>query len=140
MTIGGGGAATSGAASISEEEALYRSLASCGAVLIAFIGVAHETIGHIVFPWGPAYLGGTIGWHATGLLAIVAGLLLLGGTLRLYRYPVVPSALFGAAAGAFFLIATAVQHQQFHMFALAGFFAGIVTAYFHHKADGCAKR
>lgn len=124
----------SGGGDISKEEALYRSLASCGAALIAFIGVAHEAVGHILFPWGPAFLGGPVGWHATGLLAIVSGLLLLGGTLRLVRFPVVPFALAAAAIGAFFVVFTAVRHHQFHMFALAGFFSGVVASYFQRKA------
>lgn len=119
---------------MSKDEALYQSLASCGAVLIAFIGVCHEVAGHIVFPWGKAFLGGPIGWHATGLFAIFGGLLLLGGTLRLIRVPVVPFSLLAATIGAFFFVATAVLHDQFHMFALAGFLSGIVTAYFHRKA------
>ncbi|MDQ3982593.1 MAG: hypothetical protein M3271_07940 [Actinomycetota bacterium] len=119
---------------ISEEEALYRSLASCGAALIAFVGVAHEAVGDNLFPWGPGLLGGSVGWHGTGLLVIALGLLLLGGTLRLYRFPVVPLALSAAALAAFFVVFAAVRHRQFHMFALAGFLAGIVTAYFHRKA------
>ena len=61
---------------LGKEEALYQSLASCGAVLIAFIGVCHEFIGHIVFPWGPSTLGGPIGWHGLGIFSIVLGLLM----------------------------------------------------------------
>lgn len=134
VTAIGATAAKGGEVAISKEEGLYRSLASCGAVLIAFIGVAHEVVGHILFPWGPAFLGGPLGWHGTGLLAIASGLLLLGGTLRLFRFPVVPFALSVAAAGAFFVIVTAVLHHQFHMFALVGCSSGVVTAHFHRKA------
>jgi hypothetical protein len=119
---------------MSPVQARYQALASCGAVLIAFIGVAHEAVGHIVFPWAPEYLGGPVGWHGTGLFAIAAGLVLLGGTLRLYRFPVVPGALVAAAIGAFFVVLAALLKGQFHMFALAGFFSGIATAYFHRKA------
>ena len=114
--------------------ARYQSLASCGAILIAFIGFCHEVAGHIIFPWGPAFLGGPIGWHGTGLFAIVAGLLLLAGALGLLRFPVVPMALIVAAIGAFFFVATALLHSQFHAFALAGTFAGVGTAHFHRKA------
>lgn len=119
---------------MSKEEALYQSLASCGAALIAFTGVAHEVVGNILFPWGPAFLGGPVRWYSTGLLAIAGGLLLLGGTLRLFRFPVVPFSLTAAAIGAFFVVVAAMMHGQFHMFALAGFFSGIATAYFHRKA------
>src|SRR3954451_8415536 len=98
------------------EQARYQSLASSGATLVAFVGVCHELAGHIIFPWGPAFLGGPIGWHAVGLFAIASGLLLLGGTLRLYAFPVVAYALLGAAIGVFFIVATAVLHGQFHAF------------------------
>src|SRR5205085_1164340 len=94
---------------MSKTEALFQSLASCGAAIIAFIGVCHEVVGDIVFPWGPALLGGAVGWHGLGLFAIAVGLMLLGGTLRLIRFPVVPFALLiiamGIAIGAFAAIA-----------------------------------
>src|SRR5438128_10193583 len=98
-----------------KEEALYQSLASCGAVLIAFIGVCHEFIGHIVFPWGPSTLGGPIGWHGLGIFSIVLGLLMLGGTLRLIRFPVVLWGTVAAAIGVAICIFTAVVHHEFHM-------------------------
>jgi len=119
---------------MSKEEALYQSLASCGAALVAFIGVCHEFIGHIVFPWGPALLGGPIGWHGLGLFAIASGLLVLGGTLRLIRFPVVPFALVAVAIGIVLVIFTAIVHHQFHMFAFAAAAAGATTAFFHRKA------
>jgi hypothetical protein len=119
---------------MSQEEARYQSLASCGAVLIAFIGVCHEFIGHIVFPWAPALLGGPVGWHGLGLFAIASGLLSLSGTLRFFDFPVVPFSLLAAAVGAVLVVLTAMLYREFHMFALAGFFAGIATAYFHRKA------
>ncbi len=119
---------------MSREEALYQSLAASGAVLIAFVGICHEAIGHILFPWGPAFLGGPVGWHAVGLFVIAAGLLFLGGTLRLFRFPVVPYALLLAVFGGIFVVIPAVLHHQFHMLALTLFFSGIVTAYCHRKA------
>ncbi len=125
---------------MSKEEALYRSLASCGATIIVFVGIAHEFVGDIVFPWGPSFLGGPVGWHAAGLLGIVVGLLLLGGTLQLIRFPVVGQSLLIAAMGAFFLIVAAVMHGQFHMFALAAFLAALATGYFHHKASALTTR
>src|ERR1041384_8261251 len=102
---------------MSRDEALYQSLASCGAALIAFIGVCHEFVGHIVFPWGPATLGGPIGWHGLGIFGIVAGTLILSGTLRLIRFPVVPFALLAVAIGVVLVVFTARAHHQFHMFA-----------------------
>ena len=118
---------------MSKDEALYQSLASCGAALIAFIGVCHESFGHIVFPWGPALLGGPIGWHALGIFAIASGLLVLGGTLRLIKFPVVPFSLVAVAIGIMLVIYTAVVHSQFHMPALAAALAGATTAFFHRK-------
>ena len=119
---------------MSKEEALYQSLASCGAALIAFIGVCHESFGHVVFPWGPALFGGPIGWHALGISTIVAGLLVLAGTLRLINFPVVPFALIAVVIGIVLVIFTAVVHHQFHMPALAAALAGAMTAFFHRKA------
>ncbi len=120
---------------VSKRQTTYQSLASCGAVVIAFIGFTHEVAGDIIFPWGPSFLGGPIGWHASGLLAITTGLFLLAGTLRLVHFPVVPVSLLAAAAGVFFLVVAAARYGDFHVFALAGVFAGIATAYFHHAAS-----
>jgi hypothetical protein len=118
---------------MSKKEALYQSFASCGAALIAFIGVCHEFIGYIVFPWGPTLLGGPIGWHSLGIFAIVAGLLILGGTLHLIKFPVVPFAVIVVVIGVVLVVFTAIVHHQFHMFALAAAVAGAVTAFFHRK-------
>lgn len=119
---------------MSREEALYQSLGCCGATLIAFVGVCHEFVGHILFPWGPAFLGGPIGWHALGLFAIASGLALLGGTLRLFPFPVAPFALLASAIGIVFVAIPAVLHHQFHMMALAVFFSGAANAYCYRKA------
>jgi len=119
---------------MSKDEALYQSLAACGAMLIAFIGVCHEVIGGLVFPWAPVMLG-PIGWHALGLSAIVLGSLTLAGTLKLIRFPVVPFALLAVTLGVAIGVLTAILHREFHMFAFAGAAAGAVTAVFHGKAD-----
>lgn len=124
---------------MSKDEALHQSLASCGATLIAFVGVCHEAAGDVIFPWGPAFLGGPIGWHGVGLFGIASGLLLLAGTLHLFRFPVVPFALFAAAIGSFFFVATAALHGEFHAFALAVVCAGLLTAYCHPRAGGDAR-
>ena len=77
---------------MSKDAALYQSLAACGAAVIMFIGVCHEFVGHTLFPWGPDLMGGPIGWHGLGIFVIGAGCLVLGGTLRLIKFPVVPFA------------------------------------------------
>jgi Pyridine nucleotide-disulphide oxidoreductase len=123
-----------GGAVVSKEQALYQSLASCGAAVVAFIGVCHEAIGSTLFPWGPALLGGPIGWHGVGLLAIAGGLLVLAGTLRVIPFPVVPFALLAVFVGSGLVVLTAVVYGQFHMFALAAAICGAITAFCHHKA------
>jgi len=122
------------ATSMSRQGARYQSLAASGAAVITFVGVCHEAVGATLFPWGPAFLGGPVGWHGTGLFAIAAGLGLLGGTLGLFRFPVVQLSLLASAIGVFFLVATAVLHGEFHVFALAVVCCGALTAYCHRRA------
>ena len=119
---------------MTKEKARYQSLAASGAALITFIGVCHEVVGAELFPWGPSFFGGPIGWNAVGLFAIATGLALLGGTLQLYHFPVVAVSILAALVGAFFLIVTAVLHHQFHLFALVGSISGAATAYCHREA------
>jgi hypothetical protein len=118
---------------MSQEQALYQSLAACGATLVAFIGVCHELIGHVVFPWAPELLG-PIGWHGLGWFAIGAGLLVLGGTLRLFRFPVVPFTVVAALIAFAVMVLTAVLHGEFHAFALLACIAATVTAYCHPRS------
>lgn len=119
---------------MSKDEARYQSLAACGAAIVAFIGICHEFVGSSLFPWGPSLFGGAIGWHAIGVVCIVGGLLVLGGTLRLFSFPVVLFAFIAVVVGAALVIFTAVVHHQFHLFALAAAVAGAVTAFYHRKA------
>jgi hypothetical protein len=123
-----------GQIAMSKEEALYQSLASCGATLIAFMGVCHEFVGQILFPWGPALFGGALGWHAGGFLTISIGLLMLGGTLRIIAFPVVPPAVLMTAIGIAVAVFAVVVHHEFHMFALAMAASGAITAFCHRKA------
>ena len=123
---------------MSREKELYQSLASSGAVLITFIGICHEFVGHIVFPWGPSTLGGFIGWHGLGIFIIVIGLLLLGGTLRIIRFPVIPWAIVASILGLIVSIFTAIAHYQFHMFAFAVALAAAAIVVFHRKASKLA--
>lgn len=74
-------------------------LTVAGCVLIVFIGLCHEFVGAVVFPWGPAVLGGPLGWHALGLGGTALALLLLGAVLGQVRLPVAPMALVVAALG-----------------------------------------
>jgi hypothetical protein len=120
---------------MSKQEALHQALAACGAAIIAFIGVCHMFVGETLFPWGPAFFGGPIGWYGIGIVAIVGGLLVLGGTLRLFPFPVITISLVTAVIGLAVAVAAEVLHGQFHMFALAVFCSGILTAYFHRKAS-----
>jgi hypothetical protein len=119
---------------MSRQRALYQSLAASGAAVITFVGVCHEAVGATLFPWGPAFLGGPIGWHGTGLVAIATGLGLVGGALGLFPFPVVQLSLLASAIGVFFVVATAVLHGQFHVFALAVVCCGALTAYCHRRA------
>jgi hypothetical protein len=119
---------------MAEAQARCQAVAVSGATLVTFIGISHEVVGATLFPWGPDFLGGPVGWHAVGVVAIATGLGLLGGTLGLVRFPVAPVSLLVAASGAFFLTVAALLHQDFHFFALAGLVAGIGIAYFHRRA------
>jgi hypothetical protein len=119
---------------VTPEQARNQALAACGAVLIAFIGFCHEVVGDLLFPWGPELLGGPIGWHGTGLLAICTGLLLLAGTLGVIRFPVIPVALIVSVVGLLFLVIAATRYDDLHAFTLAASFAGLCTAHFHKRA------
>jgi hypothetical protein len=119
---------------MTRKEALYQSLASCGATLIAFIGTVHETVGAALYPWAPR-LFGIIGFHVIGVSVIMLGLLMLGGTLRLIRFPVVALALVVSAGCAIMLIFIAVTYRQFHYFALCTVIAGVATALCFAKGE-----
>src|SRR5258708_10136061 len=115
---------------MSEQQARYQSLAACGAAVIAVIGVAHEYIGAMIFPWAPVLLG-PIGWHGLGLLAIIGGALSLAGTLHLIRFPVTLLSLTTVVLATVVGVFTWVVHQEFHLFAFVAAGAGATTAYFH---------
>ena len=118
-----------------DTQTLHRSLAVSGAVLVIFIGLAHEFVGASLFPWGPAALGGPIGWHAAGLAGILAGVLLLVGTLRLFELPVIPLSAAIATLGAGITAYTATARGQFHFFALALFVSSVLVAVCHRRAE-----
>jgi len=79
-------------------DALYQSLASCDAAWILFIGVGHEFVGAVLYPWGYGRFGGEIGWHVVGALTVGSGMLLLAGTLHFVRLPMSLPAAMGSLA------------------------------------------
>lgn len=115
---------------------LYQSLAACGAVLVAFIGVCHEVVGTAMFPWGPALFGGLVVWHFVGVGCFLVGVGLLLGVLGVIWFPVVAvsSVLVPIAGG--IAVFTAAAHGAFHLFAFTLAAAGVVTAIFHRKGAG----
>lgn len=122
---------------MTRQEAAYQAIATCGALHIGFIGLAHEFIGAQLFPWAPQALG--LMWHPAGLSVVAIGMLLLAGTLGWIRYPVVPLALLMVAVGVLTVVLIEVLHQQFHFLALTLAMAGVMTAIFHHKAEQLRK-
>jgi hypothetical protein len=110
-------------------------LATSGATLVAFVGVCHEVVGARLFPWAPDALGGPVGWHGAGLACILAGLLLVAGTLYLVHFPVVAAGIAIAIVGCLVGIVTAVVHGQFHLFAFTLSFGGLTAAMFHRPSS-----
>ena len=102
-------------------------LAFAAATLVAYVGIAHEVVGTRLYPDGPALLGGPLGWHAVGIAGIVAGALLIAGTLGVLTVPLVPSALSIAVIGGLF-VAWDALNGGFHFFAMTLVIAGSVLA------------
>ena len=119
---------------MSKNEALYQSLASCGAAVIVFNGIAHRFAAEALFPWGPAFFHSRFIFVGIGVLAIVGGLLSLGGILRFFFFPVIAVSLVTAAAGIAIVVICEGLHNQFNVFALAVAFSGLLTAYCYRKA------
>ncbi len=112
-------------------ETRRQCLASSGAILITFIAICHEVVGSTVFPWGPVFFGGPIGWHGFGAFGIMMGSLLFAATLRIIRFPVRAWSILGIAIGLLLVAYTAVWHREFHLFAFSLIFASFACAYFH---------
>ena len=104
-----------------------QAVACSGAVLVAHVGLAHEVVGTVLYPYGPAAFGGPLGWHAAGLSAVAAGLLMAAGILGLLRVPVVFLATIASAAGWIVFAGEALWHGGFHFFALTLGVAGTVV-------------
>ena len=119
---------------MSKEEALYQSLASSGAVLLTFNGIYHLFVAETLFPFGPAFFQGRFNFYAIGVVAIVAGILLLGAILRFYVFPVVAASLVTAVSGVAVMIVCQALYDRFNVFALSVAFSGILMAYCYRRA------
>jgi len=122
---------------MSKQQSMLQAIAVAGTVLIVFIGVCHEVIGARLFPWAPELLG-VIGWHILGIGAVLVGIGLLGGVLRLISFPVVSLGLTIAVVGVGITLFTAIVYHEFHLFALAASFAGACVALAHRAGDRLA--
>src|SRR6185437_1248122 len=111
-------------AQMSRQEAFYQSLASCGAALLIFNGICHIFVGETLFPFGPSFFHGRANFLAVGVVAIVAGILLLGAILRFYVFPVVAASLVTAVCGVAVMIICQTLYDRFNMFALSVAFSG----------------
>ena len=101
-----------------------RCALSCGAAtLVAYVGVVHEVVGATFYPDGPEAFGGPLGWHAAGVAAILTGLLLGAGVLRVLSVPVRPLAAAVGLIGAV-VFAVDLWHGSFHLFAFTLVVAG----------------
>ncbi len=105
-----------------------QALACAGATLLAYVGVIHEVVGATLYPDGPLFFGGTVGWHAAGLGLLATGVALAAATLGVVRLPVVALALALGAAGAVAVAGEAWVHGGFHLFAFTMVVAGLGVA------------
>ncbi len=119
---------------MTQQEAKDRSVSSCAAFLIAFIGMAHEVVGPTLFPWAPPWFGPFL-WHAIGVVAIVVGLLCLAGVWQVINFPVVPVALLAGIGGIAAMTLMAVKTHEFHYFAMWLAIASFTLAAVQHRAS-----
>lgn len=120
---------------LTNQHHFYQSLATAGPVVITANGLHHEFMGEIVFPWGPDFLGGPIGWHGFTLLVVVYGVVMLLGTVRVLKLPVYPMVGLAILVCCGLLLASAILHQQFHGFAFTSLVAVTVTAVCYRKSS-----
>lgn len=120
---------------MSKREALYQSLASCGAALIIFNGICHLFVAETLFPFGPEFFHGRVIFSGLGVVAIIAGCLLLGAILRFYVFPVIAVSLVTSVAGLAILVICQTLYNRFNVFALCVASSGIIMAYFYRKAN-----
>lgn len=105
-----------------------RVISCCGAVLLIYVGLAHEMIGLELYPEGATLFGGMAGWHAAGLLLILGGLLILAGALGVLWVPMATLGAAIAAAGFAVALVHAVTEGRSHFFALTLLVAGAAIA------------
>ena len=86
-----------------------------------------------MFPWGPAFFGGTIPWHAVGILCIALGGGAGRGVLRVIRFPVVAASLIMAPLALAITLFAGVVHGQFYLFALTLAICGVRVAWCYRK-------
>jgi hypothetical protein len=108
-------------------ELVARALASAGAIMVAYVGVVHEVVGRTLYPDGPEWFGGIVGWHAAGFATIAAGALLLLAALGRARVPWRAIAGAVAAISAVVALAEAVREHSFHLFAVTNVIAALAV-------------
>ena len=111
-----------------------RPLAVSGGVLVAAIGVFHETVGLQLYPWAAAASGGEATFYVVGAVAIVVGILMVLGSLGLARVPVVVMGVLVSIFGLMVLVRSATRQNVFHVFAMFFALSGAAAAYFHWRA------
>jgi len=94
-----------------------RALVCSAAALLAYVGLVHEFVGTKLYPDGPAWFGGPVGWHAAGLGLLAAGILIFAALLGRARVPVRALAAVLGIAGAIATCGEAYVHGGFHFFA-----------------------
>ncbi len=109
------------------KEVKLRAFAVAGSVLIIFIGLCHEMVGAIVFPFGPSVFGGLLGWHALGIGGTALAIVLLLGVLDIISIPINILSIVFLLIGISIFLYTAIIYKQFHFFALSLIFASITV-------------
>ena len=106
---------------------MRNAVATACSLLIAFVGVVHEVVGSTLYPEGPSEFGGPTGWHAAGLALVLAGAILVIGTLGIVHAPVRIIAAIISAAGFAIAVPDLVQ-SHFHLFAATLAVSGAAVA------------
>jgi hypothetical protein len=111
-----------------------RALAAAASSVIAFIGLCHEAVGAVVYPFGPALFGGPVGWHMFGVLTVIVGILLLIGVLEWVRIPVMFLSLFVGVVGLALTLLVGIVFERFHFFATSAVLMAITVAISYRAA------
>ena len=119
---------------LSKQAALFQSIATSCAAVVALAALAHEVVGAKLVPWGVELFGGPLGFYGAGAFGVVVGLSLVAGTLRLIPFAVSAVSFVVAVLGALAGLYAAVVHREFHFFAWVLVIASLGAAMFHSKA------